>query len=516
MSYLYGNSTQSNLDTNYIEFLRNAMDLMVAVIISDNRAKTTKGTAVTSRAKAEKDLEQLHEFANRVNKMLEEATADAHITGPTGRCAQEIRNKSTESIRSGATQIKGALSSELTRLEAQMKSDRTSCTKAIETFLLKHDLPGSVHRFELRLDGDIYRARLSGSSKEALSWVVDLGVPTDNLFSSALRVDRLVDSLEIKVPEMSGFVRKSRRLHTRKLTGKYITGLVHTSAESTIKLRVSPSDDSGFDLVIKGHRIQLLFQGKDAQGITEAFDPDPEDTAKLLDFVEKTFKAANEVRKNRVKLVDARIDSKILSDHDNPGILVQRLIARIAPTVQEIARHSLSPTELVLKRVLADHRREEIFVSKSELLAKIEIVPAEARAVFAPLGLGNLEDGAVKAHNPGQRSKPSMAPPPAPSAFNTAAVTRPPVGDDEPTAIVDSKANGTITISADAADGADPRRAVPPLPARPPAPPAGKKKKKTGSTQPGVPVPVPPGDASSDKIDVNIDAALAALESETG
>jgi len=57
--------------------------------------------------------------------------------------------------------------------------------------------------------------------------------------------------------------------------------------------------------------------------------------------------------------------------------------------VQEIAWRSRSATELVLKRLLADDRREEIFVTKVELTKKFEPLPQNLRRVFDPLGLSD-------------------------------------------------------------------------------------------------------------------------------
>ena len=50
--------------------------------------------------------------------------------------------------------------------------------------------------------------------------------------------------------------------------------------------------------------------------------------------------------------------------------------------VQEIAARSQSPGELVLRRQLADDRREEIFLSKSELRRKIEPLAEGERSLF--------------------------------------------------------------------------------------------------------------------------------------
>jgi hypothetical protein len=57
----------------------------------------------------------------------------------------------------------------------------------------------------------------------------------------------------------------------------------------------------------------------------------------------------------------------------------------MAPTVQEIASRSQSPGELVLRRLIGEARREEIFLSKQELKSKVEVLNERSRALFDPL-----------------------------------------------------------------------------------------------------------------------------------
>ena len=124
-----------------------------------------------------------------------------------------------------------------------------------------------------------------------------------------------------------------------------------------------------------------------------------------------------------MRVATAQIDDVPLSQHAHPRLLVERLVAAMAPTVREIAAHSLSPGELVLKRLLAGDRREEIFVAKSELAQKLEPLPAALRKVLAPLGIAAEEPEAPA--RPFRKTMPPPMPPPPPpprlSAEQTAA-----------------------------------------------------------------------------------------------
>src|SRR5690606_36102557 len=120
------------------------------------------------------------------------------------------------------------------------------------------------------------------------------------------------------------------------------------------------------------------------------FEPTDDDRNKLIELCARIETEADALAPHRATLVETSFDGRTLESHDDPAALVRRLVQRLAPVIQEIGRRSLSSDELVLKRVLADDRREEIFASKADLRAKLTPVPAPLREVFAPLGLGVL------------------------------------------------------------------------------------------------------------------------------
>jgi hypothetical protein len=81
--------------------------------------------------------------------------------------------------------------------------------------------------------------------------------------------------------------------------------------------------------------------------------------------------------------------------------LIERLLLVLAPLVRDLSAHSLSPSELVLRRMIGDDRREEIFVTKAELRAKFSDLEEDDRRLFDVLDLGEPMGGGA---NP-RRSK---------------------------------------------------------------------------------------------------------------
>jgi hypothetical protein len=64
-----------------------------------------------------------------------------------------------------------------------------------------------------------------------------------------------------------------------------------------------------------------------------------------------------------------------------------------APIVAEIARRSPNALELSLKCETDGGRREELYLRKKDLVAKLEPLTPPARALFAPLALTREESG---------------------------------------------------------------------------------------------------------------------------
>jgi hypothetical protein len=195
------------------------------------------------------------------------------------------------------------------------------------------------------------------------------------------------------------------RVRAHRIGGKYITEVIHTPHQATVKLRAAPEEDeAGYNVLVSAAepRVRLVQVNKGGDH-SPPFEPMEDDAVRFLELVRMLTESADDLGQNRSTLREARIDGKPLGESDSPAILVKRLVAKMAPVVTEIARHSLAPDELVLKRVVTDDRREEVFVAKADLISKLDPVPIALRGVFAPLGLGDLGRPGPPVKAPGSR-----------------------------------------------------------------------------------------------------------------
>jgi hypothetical protein len=412
MTYLYGDSTDSGLELNYIELLRDFLDFAVQIMLSEQRIDATRGEADRQKQTANAELERLRALGASVAGVLDKSQS-ANKTSVTDKSIATLRQQTQDTLKRAAEALKASVAGKEQKILASKQRERAANSKIAERLLLHHDLPDSENTVDILLnsDGTSYQARVRGACKQGLRWLFAAEIPSANRFYEVLKVSGLEPELHIDLPEMSGLLRKQVKLKPYRETTIYITAIQDEGQDVVLKLRsaASPTDTTGLDVRITpvARRVSAtrLDKGEEAQPhqLSDA------DAMAMIGICEKLKEDRKSLVEQRAKLLNIRFDGKELSECPDPKVLLKRLMDRIGPVIQNIADHSLADTELVLKRVLANDRREEIFASRADLLSKIKPVPIAMRGIFAPLGLGDLGTGEPKI-NPNVNSEPHGVP----------------------------------------------------------------------------------------------------------
>jgi hypothetical protein len=391
MEFLYGDSTSSPLATDYVDLLRKAIDCCVALLQAEQRM----GVGIAHRrhleSRAEKDVVRLRELEATVTRSISLAIEGTTPDAPVARCSDVIARAITGAVAASESEVQNNLRAEFQRIEESATKERARCVKAVEQLLLAHDLPGSERelRLEQKKDG-AYLARLHATTPYGITSALELEIPAGNRFAQAVHVGDLAEGLEIQVPKTGGWLRKESRLATERL-GRLIVTSCHAGARNyQVSLRAEGiAEGYDFACVPRSARVHAIRVAPDLPSPID-FELNETDSKAVVAFLEKLAGTALELAPNRKGLALVQLDGEDLEQQRMPSLMVQRLVEVMAPTVREIAARSGSEQELVIRRLLGDGRREERFVRRSELLEKLEPLPAAARAMFAPLGLGNV------------------------------------------------------------------------------------------------------------------------------
>ncbi len=487
LKYLYGDATESPLDRNYLEFLRAALAFSVALLQNVDAVRQLRRTGKRRRSHAAKELEQLRMVAKRIANALGQG-ADLDALPVAKGVVYALRELTIAQLHKAESKVRGSLETELEQLESAIRRKGGENLELLEKLLLRYDLPESRQWVDVRMQEDgSYAAQLVGNATSDAGWVLALDIPADHLLGQPLRIDRLLPDLAIQVPEMSGWVRKSVKLRTYKIAKEYVVDVTHHESRVMMHLRASVQDrENGFDITYEAPGKPVSITRLSKGTASDPFDPEPEDVGSLRELFVEVAKATAGLVGNRRALLSAQLDDMPLEEHEQPEILIERLVAQMAPVVREISDHSLSPAELVLKRVLADDRREEIFASKADLREMLGPLSDLDRAVFQPLDLGVPKKRAEPSKRsassgPSASAKPSKPaaaePQPSPAPAVDPALAAPPLPE--------------IEVPADTSR-ADPRQADPP-----PAPAASEPPGLAATDPTAGAIPSTPGSSPS-------------------
>jgi len=471
MTYLYGDSTPSALEINFIEFLRDAVDFCVQVLAADERVSEGKTRTRALEEASTAEILKIDRIGALVPKALEGAPA-GDAESAAARCVAAIVRSADELVRAAKGEVAASFDAESKKREEAEARDREVCLKALEALLIKHDLPEMQSDLHVALVAAArYACRMTARTAFGLEAAVELEVPLNHLFEKVLRVDRVMERLEVQVPELGGWLHKEMRLRTQHLEKHHVVELALESARDEVRLRASPDGKGpGFDVVYArdGAPPRLVRIDDDGNG-AETFDVEDDDKAKLFALRDKLAAATAELTQHRKAVSEAKLDGESLRTHAHPALVVERLIGTVAPEVQEIAARSQSPGELVLRSQLAGDRREEIFLSKQELKAKIEPLTERHRALFQPLWQSATRP--PKSVSP-PAAKPGLVPAPGPTrpSIEPAARAAAMVPAASPTIPSIEPPNPEAFTAAPAPLLTNPPPPAPPPPA-PPAPP---------------------------------------------
>ena len=392
MKYLYGDSTESELESNFLELLRDAIDFAVFVLQADESIKSGKTKIAALSEEATAELSRLEAFTAGVARAIEAGEKGAPES-PTATCASRVSELLAGTKNATADAVRAKLAADIAAIEAEEAASRTACHEALQAFLDPHgkDDARETRRVAL-LEGGAYDATAMASASFGVDWLFALQVPPESLWASPVRLERLSQHIELHAPQVTGWLTKEvkvkpQRLERHTATELTLEGVALSGGEPArtfLKLRIESSVETGFDVEIVGPEIRMTRVGPADDASVGPFPIEESDVATVKSITDRLTAATQELANAR--LVDATFDGLPFKSAPSFVPIAVRLVERLAPVVREIAKRSLTPTELVLRRALTDDRREEFFVTKATLREKYQVLPPTMRALFQPLG----------------------------------------------------------------------------------------------------------------------------------
>lgn len=419
MNYLYGDSTTSTLKSNFLEFLRDAIDFCVFVLQADAKMKEGRVKIRALSEEADAEIGRLERFISSVVRAVDTGEKGKDDS-PTAACAARLVTLIGDAQKASITAIRSELSQAIARIEAEEAAGRDACVHALGTLLAPHEPPDAKSITRVVLANAVqYEGRVEAKAEPALDWTLDLAIPDASDWNAPVRIEQIVPHLEIRAPQLAGWISKEVKVRPQKIERHAITQFVDKDGIVKLEVRTEPDSGVGFDFQVNAEKKSVVKAARIGPAEDQSVGPfelPAEDAALVVDLVAKLRSIVGSFV--RTPSIVATFDGADFRTLPTFVDFVHRLVEMMAPIVKEISQRSLTTNELVLRRPLGNDRREEIFVAKSTLREKLAVLPSEARAFFAPLGLdaatATTKAVAPAVDPPAIRSElpPSVPPPP--------------------------------------------------------------------------------------------------------
>ncbi len=389
-SCVYGDSTPFPYEGSFIEMIRHAVDCGVVLLTSQHAIH--RAIARTSEVNRAKHLERARLEGMNLTLKRTLAVEMAPSADRLIRAGARILDAARSAIEAELLSLETAAANEVGRARFSADQARTSAQRALETFLLHHDLPGTEVGLRLLASEERYSGQAHVATPFGVEAGFELQIPEAHEWGRPVRVGDLSPGTEVHVPTESGLFFKKVAVQPVKLDRLFVTALHIGSVRGAMTLRRQPTAGAGykidFDASSERPRVLIVRLGEDG-GET----PEPaqalvgEDAVQVLGLWQRVLGSAGELGRRRSAMTGAQFDGQALKVLDQPSVIAEKLVRVLAPIVVEIAQRSGAPGELVLRRDVRAGRREEVYITKAELHEKVMTLPPLLRGVFDPFEL---------------------------------------------------------------------------------------------------------------------------------
>lgn len=377
--YRYGDGSPFPLDENFIDTLTSAVEACTNAFAPLMELDARRHKAKEARLDADADSAQLAELEKTVSSALAPFMAPGKTSGSTMTVAQRL----TATTRQTIAETKRQLDAKVQALEAQAQPRTTAeaVVTALRPFFREHQLPKAQWIMSWDVRGAEPQANAVATSGR-LAAAFELALEQ---YRGPIRVEQVAEGVIVHMMK-KGVFGKAKPAPVD--LGKYVVvAFEKTAAEIVVTLKENPNKASAglrFAVGARGATWVTIGPQGDAEG--EPNDLDPEDVAPVRALADRAYAALKTLLERRT-LVELSLAGKPIADLDEPRAVPLELLTQLTPLSRSLRDKSRMSGELVLKRDVADGRREELFVPRATLAQRFARLPYEYRRPFEDMGI---------------------------------------------------------------------------------------------------------------------------------
>lgn len=388
MRYLYGDSAPFPHGFDFLSTLERFLDEAAKIVRLETEMRELAETATAATNTRGRAIAELEAFHTDAIKTLE--AAGMRLGGDFApEYAGRVLDASVRAMEDArrASVVRTELDEQALGRELERRHE--DVRRALEAFFLLARLPVLAATFEMSLQAGHPQMEAELVHEGAI--VVRLGLAAARVseWQSPRKAGEFVPELELLVGVKRGLFRRGETLEPVALGDYTIGGFCLKEDTAEIRLRKRPADPDAYVFHARLEDGRLLVEvTRPHEG--EPVEPMPleeADRRQILTLWERLRTAVEGPLDRREHLVTLVLDGDDVFESGLYLAVLERLVRSFAHTIAEVARRSPHKEELSLKRETEGGVREELYVKKRDLVARLEGLTPEERALFAPLNL---------------------------------------------------------------------------------------------------------------------------------
>ncbi len=386
MRYLYGDSSSFPLNQNFIITLAACTDCAVALLRVDEKIHKFRKVSDQANSAAMSELADIDQLIQRLDKAFAQRE---HLSNATAKVVEQVTATAKAQFDKAKNGVKSWRDGTIRR--AQEGCGPGDMMQPLHTFMVKHELPYTSWglRWKAGRGEEPVQAQVYAIMQRGLTATLSVAIPPKHLWAQPVRLMQLEPKLQIKLMGKNWLGRE--KLQDVALEKYFVTRITRTSERHQLILSKKAKEISdGLRISLREgeiKRITIQRIDEDENAIGEAASIDNQEAQLIKKVWRKIEETIADLVRHRHQLLAATLYGKRITELESPATVAVAMIQSVAPLVRDMKRHSRTPGELQLKRDLGDGRREELFISAREIVAKYQVLMPKNQQLFDCFGL---------------------------------------------------------------------------------------------------------------------------------
>jgi sulfur relay (sulfurtransferase) DsrF/TusC family protein len=361
MTFVFQDSTEMPTQKNFIADMNNFLALIEIILPIENKAIELNGQMKKERDRYSQATEMMEKFITELNESIEKLSSQYEME-PIEKCKDTIKESSTSCIEKHKEQLKISLDDLTRRSKEELALLGEQIRVELEPFLWS-----GVYNAKKTQLITTNTENAQGSIKVNINGFSYIYETTYADFP--LQIKKYINEISIPIWSKKGLLHKEDRIK-------------HLDFSDYIIKKIYISEDFHLDLENKkGVKKITMKIPKNVKEANMKFIDDEaltitanEHLASQVDFdkIEKLIQSIKEYIENEKHIVSKKLISMEIDEKDaivNNEIFdcIKIIASQYGEVIKEIFSHGFTTEEIVIKEIIEDGTRNEIFVSVNEL-----------------------------------------------------------------------------------------------------------------------------------------------------